>query len=46
MDFNGLVVRDGDLVTASGRLVRDQAGAFLAEQIADHTPPASPAEAG
>ena len=26
MDFNGLVVRDGDLVTASGRLVRDQAG--------------------
>jgi hypothetical protein len=26
MDFDGLVVRDGDLVTASGRLVRNQAG--------------------
>jgi hypothetical protein len=26
MDFAGLVVRDGDLVTASGRLVRNQAG--------------------
>jgi hypothetical protein len=26
MDFGGLVVRDGDLVTASGRLVRNQAG--------------------
>ena len=25
MDFDGLVVRDGDLVTASGRLVRNQA---------------------
>jgi hypothetical protein len=26
MDLDGLVVRDGDLVTASGRLVRNQAG--------------------
>jgi hypothetical protein len=26
MDVDGLVVRDADLVTASGRLVRNQAG--------------------
>jgi hypothetical protein len=29
MDFGALVVRDGDLVTASGRLVRDHAGAWF-----------------
>jgi hypothetical protein len=29
MDFDDLVVRDGDLVTASGRLVRDHAGAWF-----------------
>jgi len=29
MDLDGLVVRDGDLVTASGRLVRNQAGVWF-----------------
>jgi hypothetical protein len=34
MDFGGLVVRDGDLVTASGRLVHNQAGDWFEPPVA------------